>query len=148
MTIDSDWRWRIAIFSVIGATWLGLGWVLWQLFQPPYLSYPDLPFAPTKQVFQPGEAASFTVRACNRDTVPHSYPVVRELHSVDGLLQYSFGSTTVVWPPGCKTIISVVNRVPVETPDGEYYIVGYSEDAQRLNSVTIPWQTEPFTVRR
>ena len=96
----------------------------------------------------PGQPVVLLVRRCNRDSRVHTYLISHTLVSLDSqrLPQILEGKAATI-APGCSTVESRINVIPLGTPPGRYLIEGASEVNGTLRNLSVGWVSDPFTVR-
>lgn len=137
---------RHAPYSIAFGLVAGLGLALW--FQPPYLTYENLPFPPHLKAVRAGEVMPLTVRRCNSSGTLQAYLVTHELDSLSNpaMAAIVMPALPTAIKPGCETVTSLINLVPAATPPGRYRIVGTGITQGALRSHVVPWHSEPFDV--
>lgn len=126
------------VLSVAALTYL-------MFFEPPFLSYPGLPFkvaAPAR----PGESVQLQVTRCNSDKSKRTYQLSHTLVSVDTGRYWVLPAGIVSIKPGCASGVSAANVVPIGTPPGVYVVEGYAEVQGTIRTFDVHWYSEPFRV--
>ena len=113
-------------------------------FEPPFLTYPNLPFPVLTPKVKHGDAVQLDVRRCNSDTKTRVYGLAHSL--VGETVTILLPAMPTSLPPGCAQAVSVINVVPQGTPPGTYHIEGYAEVQGTLRTYSIPWRSAPFEV--
>jgi len=115
-------------------------------FEDPYLHYAPMPFPITEKVY-PGAAAVALATRCNSQKTTLSYRTTRTLIPEDPYQK------TVVLPgvevtadPGCTTVSTRVNVVPIDTPMGFYRFAGVATVPGLMIDHKVNWNTEIFEV--
>ena len=116
------------------------------IFEGPFLSYPSLPFKVLGSA-RPGESVRLLVTRCNSSSEPLDYELSHWLKNIDA------ADPAVILPagrvplnPGCETVISAANVIPVGTPPGRYVVGGMGVVKGTLRTFRVPWYSEPFDV--
>lgn len=115
-------------------------------FERPFLSYPRLPFEPTKLFVKPGEVVPLQVLRCSSSATPRAYTIARSMQLISTGRHYVMPDILVEIKPGCHEETSLANHVPLGIPDGEYKIFGLSEVPGAWRTNYVSWQSGPFTV--
>jgi len=133
-------------FSIAFGIAVGLGLALW--FQPPHLTYENLPFPPHLKAIKAGEVMPLTVRRCNNSDSLQAYLVTHKLESLSNpeMVAIVMPAMPTGIKPGCETVTSLINLVPAATPPGRYRIIGAGIIQGALRSYVVPWHSEPFDV--
>lgn len=115
-------------------------------FEPPVLSYNNLPF-PALNNPKAGEAALFQVIRCNSDSKQRLYTISRRLIGIDNSTVYILPASVVSIEPGCTTEVSAANVIPASVKSGRYTLEGYGEIAGTLRNSSVRWYSQTFEVR-
>lgn len=115
-------------------------------FQPPFLSYGNLPMPVRTPHVHPGDPVELTVVRCNSDNKTRIYGVSHQLVHVDGGEVIVLPASQTSVEPGCHESVSAINVVPPGTPPGLYVIEGYGEAQATLRAVSVRWVSQPFEV--
>jgi hypothetical protein len=129
----------LAFLSLFGmGAWYGF-------FEPPFLTYRNLPF-PVVREPRPGEAVLLTVWRCNADDHERSYAISHVL------VRESDEERTILPPglvpirPGCTIETSAANVIPAGTLPGRYYVEGHAEAHGTVRRHDVYWRSAAFTV--
>jgi hypothetical protein len=124
-----------------------VGFYQWLFFfEPPWLSYKNVPFPPRQMQVQAGQPVALRVIRCNSDKFAHVYTVSRGLESLETGQFAVLPDTVVQIRPGCSDETSLANVIPPETAKGKYRIVGIAEIQATFRSIRVEWQSQPFEV--
>ena len=132
----------ILLSAVLGAIFAYLLWL-----EPPYLSYPDLPFKTVTSV-RAGEVVELVVKRCSTALTTRVYQLSHTL------IDAETGETVAILPgtvasisPGCHTQKSRVNVTPPDTkPWRLYRIDGYAEVPGTFKLNLVHWYSQNFWV--
>lgn len=114
------------------------------LFEPPWLSYTNLPFPVLNPVVKAGHVVLIQVSRCSTDKGTRLYAVS---HTLEGQSQsIILPSSVAPIEPGCMTRIVATNRIPESTPPGRYRLVGYGEIQGIIRTHSVRWHSEYFEV--
>lgn len=143
-------RWNFAIAALIL-----LGIVMWQgpaqyraweyAHTPAPLSYRNLPL-PAHGPVHAGQAIPLTVMRCNAEPHRLRYTFARNLVNAKTGELYALPSGDTFVDPGCRTIPSNLNVVPLGVPAGHYYIDGISEVDGEYGHYVVSWRSAEFDV--
>ena len=115
-------------------------------FEPPFLSYPRLPLAPTKRFVKPGEIVPLQVLRCSSSATPRTYTIARSMQLISTGRHYVMPDILIEIKPGCHDATSLAHHVPLGIPDGEYKILGLSEVPGAWRTNYVGWESGPFIV--
>ena len=115
-------------------------------FEPPYLTYENLPFPVLTPVVHDGEPVLLMVGRCNNDDKTRIYGISHRLVGEHLTILLSAVPTSI--EPGCTTAISAVNVIPKGVPPGTYHIEGYAEVQGTLRTSSVSWRSATFQVVR
>lgn len=110
------------------------------------LMYSNIPFPVVNQVIHPGDGIPFRVSRCNLTSVPTKYRLKRYLIALDDNRVIDLGAIDIVLASGCRTEISEINNLPLDTPPGRYRLVGTAEIQGVMKHLEVTWYTETFVV--
>ena len=114
-------------------------------FEPPWLTYTNLPFPVLNSPVKAGSSIRLTVSRCSTASVTRIYAVSRVLVDKDGKqLLLPAGLATI--DPGCLDAVSASNVVPIDTPPGTYTLHGYGEIQGVVRTSSVRWESQPFEV--
>ena len=123
------------------------------LVVPPVIQYTNLPIQVVNDPVPAGETVVLKVERCANDPLapdPVVYLFTHELINKDTGLRIGLPSGASSMPHGCQTgddsLYSVLNIVPVNTPPGEYYLLGTSTAYGKFKTSIVQWYSEPFMV--
>lgn len=123
------------------------GWLAWLWFEPPWLTYTNVPFPARVIQVRAGEVVPVTVARCSTATEPRAYDVTRQLERQDQPAQpVLLPLARVTADPGCVTATSRLHAVPPGTPPGIYRLTGRALIEGSLHSHVVPWHSQPFEV--
>lgn len=128
-------------FSLVGSI-LFFGY--FGFFEPPFLSYENLPFRPITPKVKPGDPVLLAVRRCNNDSQTRLYGTARAL--VSNRTQVILPAQQVSIPPGCHDGISSLTVIPLGTPPGIYHLEGLAEAQGTLRTSLVKWSSGEFEV--
>ena len=116
-------------------------------FEPPFLSYPGLPFQ-VEGPARPGESVRLIVTRCNSSSKPRNYELSHWLQNTDTNEPATVLPAGPVPPikPGCQTSRSAMNVIPAGTPPGRYRIGGVGQAEGTLRTTPVEWYSETFEV--
>ena len=127
--------------------WAAANYTYYRFFEPPWLSYTQLPLKVMTPSVKPGERVLLTVVRCNSDMRTRTYTLSHLLVPTDKRMRVVvLDATSAQISPGCTEGISPVNLVPVGTPAGEYHVEGISEVAGTITTFLVGWRSESFKV--
>ena len=115
-------------------------------FEPPPIRYPTLPI-PVLGDVRVGEPIRFTFEVCVDRPQAVDVAVFRMLMRSDlagDPIHLAPGQVTL--PPGCQTINSAANKVPIGTAPGAYFLQGWAQPTGASRSARIYWTTTIFRV--
>lgn len=145
--MKSPLRLLLIAMNVLAASfliWFGV-WLVYM--EPPYLSYPNLPFPVVSKTVRPGDTVFIEVQRCNSSSIRRGYITGRSLVPVDTReLQVELVSVATTILPGCHKAISALSVVPGGTLPGRYYLDGVAEIAGTVRKHVVEWRSEPFEV--
>ena len=123
--------------------------IVWTVFQPPSLSYPELPLrieGPTK-TFYPAQTVPLLTKRCSRMTDVMIYQLTRTIVNMETDVSYMYPTNPkIAVPPGCTTTISQAHQLPSTIAPGLYQIRGVGTVKGPFNDIDVPFYSEPFTV--
>ena len=122
------------------------GGAYYTFFEPPFLTYGNLPFPVLTPRVKDGNAVLLDVRRCNSDTKTRIYALAHSLVGETMTILLPAVPTSI--RPGCSQSFSAINVIPLNTPPGTYHIEGYAEVQGTLRTSSIAWRSEPFEVVR
>ena len=115
-------------------------------FEPPWLVYSNLPFPVLNNPVRAGEAVELKVSRCSSDTHTRLYAISHKLVPSDGGDVTILRATESSIEPGCNTLKSSINVVPLDAKPGKYVVTGYGEIQGIIRSSSIAWRSEEFEV--
>lgn len=115
-------------------------------FEKPFLTYKNIPFPPQMIQVYPGEIIPFHEERCNSDDKPRNYDSTHSLLNIDTHEPLLLPDVKIMIQPGCTTAVSLLNRVPPETPPGKYVVFGTAEVHGTIRDFYIEWRTQEFEV--
>jgi hypothetical protein len=113
-------------------------------FAPAPLTYPNLPFKPTKVSIKRGEIIPLIVKRCNSSENVLSYSIYHKLENVK--TEFEVLEISAALDPGCSTSTSPINQTPKTLPPGTYRIVAKSKVIGQFRDYTVPWTSGEFEV--
>lgn len=132
--------------NILGYVVMFWFFIVYVLLEKPPLRYSNLPFPVMLSPVKDGEVAKIRVSRCNDDDHTRLYLVARSLIHIPSGDSIVMPATTVSIEPGCRTVVSSVNVVPVGTPAGKYFIKGVGEVNGLVRTHTVSWSSEAFDV--
>ena len=112
--------------------------------EPPWLIYNNSPFPVLNSPVKPGDAVRMTVDRCSTASVLRVYGLSRTLKGNAAEIVLPAGLAAI--KPGCITVVSAVNVIPLGTPAGTYILHGYGEIQGVIRTSSIEWESQPFEV--
>ena len=135
----------VVLFVLVGS--VSLTAIYFWFFEPPYLSYRDLPFKTQSESVRVGEVMPLRVFRCSSASKTRVYGIAHKLVPLSpGLEVVVMESRFSSIEPGCAATISMINRIPPETKPGRYYIDGVAEVSGTVATFIVPWESVPFEV--
>jgi hypothetical protein len=116
------------------------------LFEPPPLTYTNLPFPVLAPVVMPGDKVPLRIKRCNSTDRMLLATLTRTLENLDRREFVSMQSTVTPIQPGCTESTSLTNHVPLETPPGAYRVVGVAQVPGTLKTHYVTYYSAPFIV--
>ena len=113
-------------------------------FEPPWLSYTNEPFPVLNSPVKGGDPVQMVVERCSEAKVTRIYAVSRTL--VGSHTSIILPASLAAIDPGCTSVVSAVNVVPIGTPPGTYTLRGYGEIQGIVRTSSIRWVSQPFEV--
>ena len=120
--------------------------IYFDFLERPFLYYLHIPFPMVQKRVVAGTAAYIEVTRCNRDSYTRSYVISHMLVNLDNGKSYVLPSATTSIAPGCETVQSAFNVVPMDAVPGNYFVRGVSEAQGTLRTNLVVWESEPFKV--
>jgi hypothetical protein len=150
---------RLATWVVMAAACLSIPAVLLLLLAfveililPPVLVYTNTPFPVETDIVAPGEPVTFVVGRCANDPLsqnPLVYTFTRSLVDTQTGTRYGIADGSSNVPHGCEdNFRSSLSIVPIQQPNGRYYVEGTSTARGLFKTNTVRWQSQEFEVRR
>lgn len=115
-------------------------------FETNPLVYRNIPFPPTLTQINPGGVIPLVVERCNTTNRVITYESTHSVKNVATGNMLVMPNVTVAIPPGCSVDMSLVNKIPIETPPGQYHILGIATVNGTLRDFKIPWSSQSFLV--
>lgn len=115
-------------------------------FEPPYLTYTNLPFPTLVREIRAGEVMPLQVIRCNNDDQTHNYVIAHSLENLDTHAYTLLPMVQLNISPGCHPGTSTINRVPPDTPTGRYRVFGTAEIRGLLKTHIVEWYSQEFAV--
>ena len=112
--------------------------------EPPWLIYNNSPFPVLNSPVKPGDAVKMTVARCSTAGVLRVYGLSRTLKGSAAEIVLPAGLAAI--KPGCITVVSAVNVIPLGTPAGTYTLHGYGEIQGVIRTSSVAWESQPFEV--
>lgn len=146
--------WRGAEVKRLGNVIASLGWfaglaviayLIW--FEPPWLSYQSLPFRVVTPIVSPGDTVLLEVGRCSTASTVRVYGISHTLRNTATGETTVLPATSSAIRPGCKTVPSATNTVPINTSPGIYVVDGYAEVPGTVRTSLVHWYSETFEVR-
>lgn len=113
-------------------------------FEAPWLAYMNTPFPVLNSPVRSGTAVQMTVGRCSSANVTRVYALSRAL--VCGKDSIILPASLVSIEPGCTSVVSAVNIVPLGAPPGRCYLHGFGEIQGVVRTNSVEWQSQPFDV--
>ena len=136
-------RWLFRVTSGISALFVCiLGYLV--LFEPPWLTYTNSPFPVLNSPVRPGTAVQMMVGRCSSANVTRVYALSRALVCGKASLLLPAGLVSI--EPGCTSVVSAVNIVPLGAPPGRCYLHGFGEIQGVVHTNSVEWKSQPFDV--
>jgi len=133
------------IFALLVAILAG-SYLYSAVFEEPYLSYKEMPFAVQGLTYAGGPAVSHVIR-CNSSGSTKSYTTTRGFQKMgSNQLPTILPSIDLTVEPGCEPAISRINIVPDNALPGWYRFVGVASVHGLLVWHEVPWSTNFFEV--
>ena len=115
-------------------------------FEPPWLTYTNLPFRVLNSPVKVGTAIQMEVSRCSTARVSRVYGLARTLtsgtHAPSVVLPAGIASVE----PGCSLVVSAANIVPVGVPSGTYRLRGQGEIQGIVRTHSVEYESEEFEV--
>lgn len=125
--------------------------VLVALFEKPWLTYQNSPFAAVEKSVRPGEIVHLMLTRCSTYPGTRNYVVSHQL--VGGAEPILMRAETVSIRPGCFSALSDINRIPeglslAQMPAGTYHVEGTGESQGTIRTFIAHWSSQPFEIKR
>jgi hypothetical protein len=114
--------------------------------EPNPLIYKNIPFPPVPAVVEAGNVAPLLIEHCNIGDSPITYSTTHSLTNVVNGDTLLMPDVQVALAPGCTSSISLINKVPPQTPPGMYHVSGIATVAGTLHDFHVPWHSQNFEV--
>ena len=112
--------------------------------EAPWLTYTNSPFPVLNSPIKAGTSVQMKVGRCSTASVTRVYTLARTLKGKGSETVLPAGLASIT--PGCVTVVSAANVVPLGTPPGIYRLVGYGEIQGVVRTSSIRWESQPFEV--
>ena len=133
------------MFGMLVSVSVGAG--LYFFFEPPFLSYRELPFPTKFPAVRRGEVMPILVTRCSTADSTRTYGIAHKFVPVgwDGVevtMKAEFASIE----PGCGPTWSEINQTSKTMQPGTYRIVGVSDAKGTVRNYAVEWWSVPFEV--
>ena len=112
--------------------------------EPPWLSYTNTPFPVLNSPVRAGTAVQMLAGRCNSARVTRTYALSRTLKCKGYEIILPAGLVAI--DPGCITVVSAVNVIPLGAPAGTCALHGYGEIRGVIRTISVAWESAPFEV--
>ncbi len=144
---NSIWP-KIIVTASVGFLLIWGVYSLW--FEPPWLSYKNLPFPVKVDVVRPGQKVPLRVVRCSKEKEERLYLLSHNLTNMSTGKNYILISGAVPIKPGCHDETSLANEIPLtfDGEDGTYMVSGVAEISGMIRQYTVKWHSQPFRIER
>lgn len=110
------------------------------------LTFKNLPFPPTITTVETGSIVPLKVIRCNTSKHTVNYSTTHSLLNLDNHQQVSLPDARIIAIPGCNESLSLINKVPDETPLGRYIVIGTAAIPGTMRYFQTDWYSSEFRV--
>jgi hypothetical protein len=130
--------------SMMFAT-VGILFYFW-FFEAPYLTFKNIPFPPVVTEAHPGDIIPLSIERCSSASKTKNYSTSHSLINVETNVNILLPDVRILIEPGCTSAVSLINRIPPETPPGKYIVIGTADISGTLREYHLDWRSQEFRV--